>query len=1043
VEELERKEAEARARQGELEATIEALRERDAFKEGIQIESLRQEANRARRRLEGATAKVERLSGELERAGDRTRETADAHRKAVDRCGRSRDELAGAVAELGAGFIVEQLDDEAPGGGDDQLRAWIETRIDEIAAVEASLREVERLEIERESRDRGVEDERELVDKQTARRDGAEVELERARVSFAESLARWAGRCRALDAGRLGAELGGDTDPDRARVVIESVAHSARNEVTERRVACERSIDELEVERGELNTERERLAAGALDLPAAPAGRRDRSDLAGAPLWALVDFRDAIDGATRDRIESALAAAGLLDAWVSADGCVDLSGDQADALLDAGECGVEGPRLADVLQSSAHDAVSPDVVSAILDRIELRDSALDGRGDERAVIGRDGTFRLALLAGAAPPEPARYIGAAARERERLRRLSSIEAAIAALDAELAMLGARLSELAQSARAIDSERALAPGGADVTEAVQLLSVRETQLEDAFERLRTAEKLRADAETKLGAARLELERFALSHRLPSRRDKLEELRGSLRGLAGDLRRWVKACGELAAAAAVCESASSSHARIERDFDEAGAELDELSAEVRELDARLVALDESVGAEYREIAERIDNARRERKRLGIRQKELNKTLRTRAETVGQLSETVESTARSLAVAIADRDRSHQRFAAAIRDGIADDAAITIPEGALETMTATLEAARKLAAELTEAGTDKAIARTRQSVQEAVHAGAQELGGRVDFSFEESSAGDWQLLRASSQGIRQTTTELIDSLAAELEAAEGELAQDEQKLFDETLTGSVRDHVTSRIRLATALVDRLNNELVGVKTDVAGVGVQLKWEVNPDNESPAALRSARELLLRDPAGLGESERGSLHDFLRSRIDLVRAGDDPLARWDAQLVEALDYRAWHRFRLVIGHRQWEGYKDATSSRWAKLSTGERSIALHLPMLASIVAHYGSTEAGSTCPRLIVLDELFAGVDPSNRAKLLGMLVRWDLDAVLTSDHEWCAYSSLDGIAIHHVHGEGQEAGDPVTTSRFVWNGEARMASPVAAATAP
>jgi hypothetical protein len=116
-----------------------------------------------------------------------------------------------------------------------------------------------------------------------------------------------------------------------------------------------------------------------------------------------------------------------------------------------------------------------------------------------------------------------------------------------------------------------------------------------------------------------------------------------------------------------------------------------------------------------------------------------------------------------------------------------------------------------------------------------------------------------------------------------------------------------------------------------------------------------------------------------------------------------------------------------------------RLSTGERSIALHLPMLASITAHYdGSGVAGVVgCPRLILLDELFAGVDQSNRGQLFRLFVDWDLDAIFTSDHEWCAYSTLDGIAIHQLHGSGGDG--PTVSSRFVWNGRRRVAAPIGA----
>src|SRR5207248_129619 len=139
-----------------------------------------------------------------------------------------------------------------------------------------------------------------------------------------------------------------------------------------------------------------------------------------------------------------------------------------------------------------------------------------------------------------------------------------------------------------------------------------------------------------------------------------------------------------------------------------------------------------------------------------------------------------------------------------------------------------------------------------------------------------------------------------------------------------------------------------------------------------------------------------------------------------------------------HRFTLQIAHRDWHGYEPATGPRLQKLSTGERSIALHLPMIASVAAHYAD-DAGEPagCPRLILLDELFAGVDTANRAQLFGAFSTWQLDAVFTSDHEWCQYADLDGIAIHYLHPPTND--DPVTSTRFTWNGAVRRIDPAVA----
>ena len=44
---------------------------------------------------------------------------------------------------------------------------------------------------------------------------------------------------------------------------------------------------------------------------------------------------------------------------------------------------------------------------------------------------------------------------------------------------------------------------------------------------------------------------------------------------------------------------------------------------------------------------------------------------------------------------------------------------------------------------------------------------------------------------------------------------------------------------------------------------------------------------------------------------------------------------------------------------------------------------------------------------------------------------MLTSDHGWCTYAELGGVAIHQlITGDGDNA---VTIARFVWNGRDLM----------
>jgi hypothetical protein len=449
---------------------------------------------------------------------------------------------------------------------------------------------------------------------------------------------------------------------------------------------------------------------------------------------------------------------------------------------------------------------------------------------------------------------------------------------------------------------------------------------------------------------------------------------------------------------------------------------------------VEGRVAALESSVGAEFAEVQRRMNGLGTERQVAQRRHRALVEKIPVLERRVGALTGALTAAEAERVRADEERKLAHghlvEVLAALVADAGVDHSELH------DSASAILAAARSIAADHEMLNTEShAVERLSERVRERVHVAQAALGARVDL-IRELADGGWWVLHTLVGGIRRGASGLAAALARELDEGRIELAAEEEKLFEQTLAGSVRRALAERIRQANALVDGINVQLANVVTQAGGVQVRLRWEVDP--EQLATVKSARALLLRDPADLSDAEREALQAFVRARVDQARAELEANAPWEARLRETLDYRAWHRFSLQLAHRDWQGFQPATARRLQKLSTGERSIALHLPMIASVAAHYaGDKGAPSGCPRLILLDELFAGVDTANRAQLFGTFSAWDLDAVFTSDHEWCQYATLDGIAIHHLH---PPTGDePVTSTRFTWDGHRRHLDPPAA----
>jgi len=1015
------------ARSAVIEDELDGLRSSPAYQEGGQLADLKSQFGV----LEGLTvATGQQQEATAAAAGAAARdadEAGHAATTAASNLARAAGDLDAAAGAIGAGEVAAAA---AATGADEGARlvaAWVDARRRLVEEVRAALAAHAGAVARRDFVAERVDQDQATADQATASRDGAAAAAAAALAAYAGALDAWIDGSQAVGAHRLRAALGGvPRHPATVGPALDRLAGDLRTEHTLARAALAQRQEAVAAELASLVAEREEVAAGGLVDPPAPAWRSDRAGLAGAPLWQLVDARPPADGL--DGLEAALGAAGLLDAWVRPDGVVDLADGRADLTLTGRRHG--GPTLADHLVALPDAAVPAAVVEQVLRSVAVLAGVGPPAPDEPAVaVGLDGTFRLGAAVGRGPAGPATLLGAAARERRRLARLASLDAAIAEVDATRAALDGQVADHERAVAAVGADLASVPPGTEVGAAGDELRRAEVLLEAAAARLAASREALRAAEDAVRSALRSLTATAARHQLPTTGEGIAEVVVALDRLARTAEAWAnrrrqhderlrRAEAAMAAAAQAADLAASAAAAARQ----ARADADSLATRVQALEA-------SIGAEYAVVVARIDALAVELKAGRHRARELADRRSALERRVGSLGTAVAEAAARREQAEVDRLAAHRSFVAAARAGFGADAGVEVADE-LDGVTAVLDAARAVLRTVGDPD-DAASTRASSRVDDALHQARAVLGGRVDLYREHDDAEGWWTMRAATaSGIRRRVAEIAHALAADLEAGRRELAAEEEQLFEQVLAGSVRRALAERIRLANQLVDRINAQLAKVRTKAAGLEVRLRWDVDP--EQLEAVRSARGLLLRDPADLTEAETASLQTFVRARVEQARADLEANAPWEARLRETLDYRSWHRFVLSIGHRDWDGHRPATSKLLQRLSTGERSIALHLPMLASIAAHYtGPDGEPAGCPSLILLDELFAGVDAANRAQLFGTFTEWDLDAVFTSDHEWCQYATLDGIAIHQLHPPGP--GSPVTSTRFWWDGRQRL----------
>jgi uncharacterized protein (TIGR02680 family) len=1006
-------------------STIEGLTASDSYKEGQHLDQLRRQTAEAQSKAERLKARAAAL---VESAASASHAAEGAEAEAAK---------AGGLAERDRAVVVRSADHVsmsawAPAEGLDidaqsarrLLSAAIGDRTRQIEAVRESVRRHQAAVDERGRAEREQDDAVTSVQVAEAAQEVAENRYAAAVQQQVERLSRWAGDCvqLQLDVDELVGHA--ESEPD----VLDLVA-SARSAVADS-LAAERahlSADrrQISLERGTVESElAQRRANVDLPPPVPPTRTADRTGRPGAPLWKITSFAPEVPRTVQAGVEAALEAAGLLDAWISPDGGVfDIDGHDVFAVVESPSAATN---LSGILIPDDDAPVPRELIEALLARVSFGPT-LPATGP--VAIGADGSWRLAALTGSWAKDEAAHIGATAREQARLRRIALLENQLRELDAALAVLDTALQGVAEQHRRLDQEVRDRPDHRQVAQAHRDQLQAQARSESAQEALSRCRVRVAEAERAAGLALRELSAVAAERGLPTDPHALERLDQALDELRSAAEAWLHAHVSARQAAEVARLRRERAHDAGRTAAEASEQADTEQAGATTLQTRLTAVETAIGSTYHQILAEIDTARRELADAEREHHQVDQVSRRLLERKAGLDVTRVNDANQRDQAVATRDLAARRFRTQAGGYLAQDAEIELDLSEREGVRAALEAARAVSAAWpTVPFEPKNIADAQNRLLETLHRTRDPLAHRADLELV--TEDDVQVLSASLEGMRMSSSGLLRVLRTDRDSSRDDITSAEHDLFDTTLTGDTRRHLAARIRQAGDLVDTMNTRLDLVRT-ASDVAVRLTWQVDPT--LPAGTRAARELLLKDPAQLSERDRQALHTFFRERIEDARAANTA-ASWEQQLGEVFDYTAWHQFVVKVDRARGAGWEVLTKKLHGALSGGEKAIALHLPLFAAIAAHYQAVAEG---PRVILLDEVFVGVDTANRGQVFALLAALDLDLVLTSDHEWCTYRELDGIAIHQLATGEDDDDDAVTSVRFTWDGTRLTSEPV------
>lgn len=1056
----------------EARVALDVLERHEAFKDQRQLEALTHELARARQAEERAKRA---LDADLERRGTLEKRASDLREAWKKQLEETLKRLDGSIraaeqadwptarAQIEAARPdLEQMELERGGSTLDRfpmaaLEGGAKARREALGEALAALDLVEKTQAEYDAARALVAHEEEALADADAESANAEGALDDERGRARDVVGAWYEACTvykvdasARDEVDLALTRFGPESAHDAGHIVSPIVRAARNqerpfEAEERRLALER--DTLKRERDALLSE---LKAWEAYKDPEPARRTDQQQarkvlhergIRAIPLYLACDVRQGVPEQQAAVLEQTLEAAGILDALVvdesrlpEVESCLQEAG-LGDTWLRPGESVAEADSLALVLEPLGSGEQKRDVGRA-LSRIQWFASserllaAEDGGGTSCATSVAPGAWRMGNVQGTLAPDPerpVRYLGELNRRAFREAEIARLEGEIEEIDRRIWDLEEAIDHAKRSVITLRREvetlelspvwRVLNQVAARVKQARAWVATRRLQLQKVSE---AAERVYR----KLGAARAACEE-ALG--------KVPEARGRT---AAGVRALERATAETIAA---CERVAASlvqHRELEKRWRESQADLGEVEARIhadresydiekgrvqeiatreRVVRERLDALDVDIAtlsAQVVALKEKLAELGKSREGLVLEQGRLTRTVQEMEERLEAQEAELQSRSgveRDRRRELGERLQAYPSLQSAFRSFSSED----------------VGAARELL-KLRRSDDGRLLEMVERSVNEAMSELSSTFAEHRSLLVEYSPEFVQGAVSFRDRGERVAPYRLRAALESELLLNKRVLQEKESELYEEVILRDVAREIRGRIALAQAWCDDVNELLAGKRLS-NGEALSIGWRPRPpDRTTGIDPRRAVELLSRDVQTLTDDEISELVEHFRRRVGDVRERyrrQSLEMSFAESLAAILDYRAWFRFSLHSKVPS-EERRELTDLRFSARSGAEKSLAMFIPILTAVHAHYKA--AGDGAPRLVGLDEAFAGVDEQNVREMFRFLVELDFSWIMTSEKLWGVGGALPGCSTYElVKGEG----GVVAPIWFVWDG--------------
>lgn len=283
-----------------------------------------------------------------------------------------------------------------------------------------------------------------------------------------------------------------------------------------------------------------------------------------------------------------------------------------------------------------------------------------------------------------------------------------------------------------------------------------------------------------------------------------------------------------------------------------------------------------------------------------------------------------------------------------------------------------------------------------------------------------------------SSWNGKRVYLEEFYGILKQGIDETELLIQKKDRELFEDILSQTISRQLTDRIAESRKWVSDMSQLMREMDTSM-GLIFSLDWKpCKAENDMELDTAELEQILLRDHMLLTIEDIEKVAAHFRSRIrmeklKLEEKGD--MINYMDLVRDALDYRKWFEFHMYF--RRGEGdRKLLTNAAFNRFSGGEKAMAMYVPLFAAVNAQYKKAEQEDH-PRIIALDEAFAGVDDKNISSMFALVHKLDFDYIMNSQALWGCFETVKGLRIAEL--SRPQDSQIVSVILYTWNGREKI----------